>query len=267
MSTTFNSMPRPSLWTGLAIQLRVIGALVLREMHTRYGRDNIGYLWLIAEPLMLGSVIALLHSGAASHDGFNPVAFTVTGYCIFIMFRGIVNRSEGAFESNVPLLYHQQVTMLDVTIARAVLEFAGTFLSFVILLSLIIALGYTTFPPRPLWLILAIGYMFWISLAVSLVIVAGTYENSALEKIVHPFTYFMIPLSGSFYQMVWLPPFYRDILLWVPLPHIFEMARYGMFRGTNLEFVDIVYLTGFCMVTTLIGLLLMNTSRQRIHLS
>jgi capsular polysaccharide transport system permease protein len=266
MSSTSTVPRRPSFWTGLRVQFRVIGALILREMHTRYGRDNIGYLWMIGEPLMLASVIALLHSGSASHDGFNPVAFAVSGYCIFIMFRGIVNRSEGAFEGNVPLLYHHMVTMFDVTVARAVLELAGTFLSFIILLSLIIVLGYATLPPRPLWLLMAVGYMFWVSLSLSLMIVAGTYENTALEKIVHPFTYFMIPLSGSMYQMAWIPQPYRDALLWVPLPHVFEMARYGMFRGTSLEYVDLVYLTGFCSVTTLLGLLMMSTSRRRIHL-
>ncbi|MFD1952420.1 ABC transporter permease [Sphingomonas arantia] len=266
MSTTFTVPPRPSLWAGLAVQIRVIGALILREMHTRYGRDNIGYLWMIAEPLMLGSVIALLHSGSPAHDGVSAVAFTVVGYCIFIMFRGIVNRSEGAFESNVPLLYHHQVTMFDVTIARAILEGAGTFLSFLVLLIIVISLGYVGFPVRPLYLIMAIGYMLWISTALSLMIVAGTYENTALEKLVHPFTYFTIPISASFYQMAWLPKYYRDILGWIPLPHIFEMARYGMFPGMNLEYVDMTYLTGFCMVTTLLGLLLMNTSRERIHL-
>jgi len=255
-----------SLWLAFRIQLRVIGALILRELHTRYGRDNVGYLWLIGEPLMLGSVIALLHSGQAAHDGINPVAFTVLGYCIFIMFRGIVNRSEGAYESNLPLLYHNMVTMFDIAVARALLEQAGTFLSFLILLCVVVALGYTTWPVRPLYLILAIALIFWLSFGISLIVVAATYENTLVEKVVHPFTYFMIPLSGSFYQVAWIPQPYRDALAWVPLPHIFEIARYGMFRGMTLEYADFDYVIGFCLVLTLIGLLMMSTSRRRIHL-
>lgn len=257
---------KPSLWQGFRVQLRVIGALLLRELHTRYGRDNVGYLWLIGEPLMLGSVIALLHTGQAPHDGINPVAFTVIGYCIFIMFRGIVNRSDGAYESNVPLLYHSMVTMFDISVARALLEAAGTFMSFVVLSTIIILLGYTNLPVRPLWLLLGIFYVLWLSMALSLIVVAATYENTLIEKVVHPFTYFMIPISGSFYQVQWVPQPYRDALMWIPLPHMFEIARYGQFPGMNLDYVDIPYITGVCLVLTLIGLLMMSTSRRRIHL-
>jgi capsular polysaccharide transport system permease protein len=123
------SMPAPrrlSLGECLAVQARVIGAVIMRELHTRYGRDNIGYLWLIAEPLMLGTIISALHSGGGHENGINPVAFTVVGYCNFIMFRGIVNRSEGSIHANVPLLYHRMVTVLDITFGRALLEAAGT---------------------------------------------------------------------------------------------------------------------------------------------
>jgi capsular polysaccharide transport system permease protein len=29
----------------------VIGAVMMRELHTRYGRENLGFVWLIVEPL------------------------------------------------------------------------------------------------------------------------------------------------------------------------------------------------------------------------
>ena len=259
--------PSPSFLRSLHVQLRVIGAVIMRELHTRYGRDNIGYLWMIGEPLILGSVIAILHSGQPSHDGLNPVAFTVVGYCIYIIFRGIVNRSEGAFESNIPLLYHSMVTMFDITIARALLEFCGTLLSFLVLLTVVNLLGYAELPVHPLYLMMGIGYVFWISTAISLIVVASTYENAIMEKLVHPFTYFMIPLSGAFYQIGWIPQPYRDYLTWVPLPHMFEIVRYGQFPGMTLEYVDFTYITGFCLLLTMIGLLLMSTSRNRIHLN
>jgi capsular polysaccharide transport system permease protein len=34
------------LWRALDVQRRVIGALIMRELHTRFGRDNIGYAWI-----------------------------------------------------------------------------------------------------------------------------------------------------------------------------------------------------------------------------
>ena len=52
---------RGSFMVALKVQLRVIGALILRELHTRYGRENVGYLWMFLEPMLLASVIGLLH--------------------------------------------------------------------------------------------------------------------------------------------------------------------------------------------------------------
>jgi len=36
-----------SLREGWRIQARVIGALMIRELNTRFGRDNIGFLWIM----------------------------------------------------------------------------------------------------------------------------------------------------------------------------------------------------------------------------
>lgn len=244
----------------------MIGAVIMRELHTRYGRENIGYLWLIAEPLMLGTIISVLHGGG--HDnGINPVAFTVTGYCNFIMFRGIVNRAEGSLQANLPLLYHRMVTVFDITTGRALLEAAGTISAFGILLTFCVALGYTDLPERPIYLAAGIGLIFWFSFALSMIIAGGTHEHSFLERMIHPFTYFMIPLSGAFYMVEWIPEKYRYYLMFNPLPHCFEIIRYGVFRSATLDYVDFEYVTACCAILTLFGLLALRLVKSRIHLS
>jgi len=249
-------------------QGRVVGALMMRELHTRYGRDNIGYLWLLGEPLMLAVVIALLHSGESKSLGeINPVAFSVVGYTIFIMFRGIVNRSEGALESNLPLLYHKMVTVFDITLARALLEAAGTIMAFSVLFALCIVVDYTDFPPEPLYIFLGIMLVFWMSFAISLIITGITYEQRLLGRLVHPLTYFMIPISGAFFLVSWVPRPLRDYLLYNPLPQIFELIRYGAFEGTTLEFVDMPYIISCLMVMTLFGLLAVRAVARRVHLN
>lgn len=256
---------RASLIACLAIQARVIGAIIMRELHTRYGRDNIGYLWLIGEPLMLGSIISILHSGGSDH-GINPAAFTVVGYCNFIMFRGMVGRAEGALHSNLTLLHHRMVTVLDIAIGRALLEAAGTMSAFIILLSFCIGLGLTGQPVRPLYMFIGVGYVFWFSFSLSLIITGGTHERGFAERMVHPFSYFMIPLSGAFYMVSWIPQPYRQYLLYNPFPHMFEMIRYGVFEDTTLEYVDFGYVTAWCAALTFVGLVLMRSVKSRIHI-
>ena len=259
---------RASLSECLAIQARVIGAVIMRELHTRYGRDNIGYLWLIAEPLMLGTIISVLHSGSGSHGGgIHPVAFTVVGYCNFIMFRGIVNRSEGSLHSNLPLLYHRMVTVFDITFGRALLEVAGTISAFAILMVFCVMLDYAAPPERPLYLAAGLGYLFWFSFALSMIIAGGSHDRTLWERMVHPFTYFMIPLSGAFYMVGWIPEKYRYYLLFSPLPHAMEIIRYGVFPSATLEYVDFGYVNAVCAVLTIFGLLAMRSVKSRIHLS
>lgn len=260
--------PRASLGECLAVQARVIGAVIMRELHTRYGRDNIGYLWLIAEPLMLGTIISVLHSGSSGHaGGIHPVAFTVVGYCNFIMFRGIVNRSEGSLHANLPLLYHRMVTVFDITFGRALLEAAGTISAFTILMVFCVMLDYANLPERPLYLAAGIGELFWFSLAISMIIAGGSHERTFWERMVHPFTYFMIPLSGAFYMVGWIPEKYRYYLMFNPLPHIMEVIRYGVFPTATLEYVNFGYVNAACAILTLFGLLALRSVKSRIHLS
>ena len=42
------------------IQKRVISALLMREILTRYGRHNIGFLWLFAEPMIFTVGVTVL---------------------------------------------------------------------------------------------------------------------------------------------------------------------------------------------------------------
>ena len=260
--------PRPSFLRSLGIQGKVIGALLMRELHTRYGRENIGYLWVIGEPLTLAGMIALIHAGQPTHysGDMNPVPFSVMGYCVFIMFRGMFNRAEGALEANSPLLYHKMVTVFDIMFSRGLLEFAGTTMSLVVLTTLLVSIGMADPPARPLWLILGVFYMFSLSFSLSLIVVSITHDNRLLGRMVHPFSYIMMPLSGAFYRVEWVPASYRVYLEWFPLPQIFEMCRYGYFRSADDKYFSVSYLTGCCLVLLYVGLVAIKLVRGRIHM-
>lgn len=264
----FITPPVRTFWDALATQCRVIGALIMRELHTRYGRENVGYLWLIGEPMMLAGVMALLHHTGHNEYGSDVKAlpFTVLGYTTFIQFRGIVNRSEGTIEGNAPLLYHRMVTIFDVATARALLEWCGVFMTYVVLMTLLCATGLTEPPARPLELMEAEIAMFWLSWSQSLIIIGASHENRLVERLVHPYSYFMIPLSGAFFQVEWLPEPYRSMIQWLPMPHIFELARYGQFHSANLRYYDGKYLIGWLIVLTWLGLLSTRMARRRVHL-
>lgn len=257
---------------GFDAQRHVIGALILRELHTRYGRDNIGYLWMLTEPMILAGAVALIHVGSEGTGNIHgsdvrAVPFALIGYCVFIVFRSIVARSETALESNKTLLFHRMVTIFDILLSRALLEFLSTVAALAILLSGAIALGLAAPPARPLVLLAGILLFTWFSFAISMSICAATHFSHAVAKIIHPAVYIAMPLSGAFFLLAWIPEPYRSWIAWSPSVQIFEMVHMGQFASIEDAQFNTVYILGWCFGLTLIGLTALRILRRHVHLS
>jgi capsular polysaccharide transport system permease protein len=268
-SLAYSPPPAASLSRRFRVQCGVIGALIMRELHTRYGRENIGYLWLILEPMMLATAIGLIHSKTSTRygSGIGPVPFSVLGYTMFMMLRSIVTRSEGAIEANGPLFNHRNVTLFDVLCSRALLEAASTILAMAILEGLCMSLGLADPPARPLFLILGMVAMFLLSMGLSMVVAGVTHDNRGIGRLVHPLMYLMMPTSAVFFTMQIIPDPLRYYLGFVPFTHVFELLRYGFFRGAGSDFIDVGYLVSWIAGSWLLGLCLIAVVRKHIHLN
>lgn len=260
--------PSKSILRGIRVQASVIGALVMRELHTRYGRDNVGYIWLILEPMLLAVAIAMIHARAGTHFGpdIKPVPMAVIGYCNFMTLRSIISRAESAVESNVGLLYHRTVSVFDILISRALLDAAGTLLSMLIIMAFLVAVEIANLPARPLIFMAGVVAMFMLSFGLAMLVSAFTHDNRTAGRFVHPITYLMMPLSGVFFTMAAVPSAFRGYLYYVPFVHIFEILRYGWFRTAKYEFIDLNYLATWIMATNFMGMVLISRLRSKIHL-
>ena len=85
---------RTSFARSLRIQLRVIGALLMREIITRYGRANLGFVWLFVEPMIFTLGVTALWAGFGlhKHSALPIVAFGVTGYSSVLLWRNCASR-------------------------------------------------------------------------------------------------------------------------------------------------------------------------------
>lgn len=255
---------------GFRIQGRVIHALLMREMTTRFGRGQLGFLWLVIEPLMLASAIGLIHwagvrGGGHSDRGTIPIfLFYVVGYAPFFAFRAIINRAPSALHANMTLMYHRQVRLTDVMIARNLLEAAAIFG----VLALIIG-GATWFVDRPPYSLptaaAALVIMFAMSNGISMLIAAAAARWELVDRITHPLTYLSLPFSGAFFWLHDLPPSWRESLLWSPQPHIHEMLREGMFGPVTPAYYDPIYMMWWVLGLNLLGLAAIRAVRPRLE--
>ena len=262
--------PKPvgaSLKDSVAIQTRVIGAIMLRELHTRFGRNNIGYLWLVLEPMILSVGISLFHlfTHTSLPFGMEAGPFYASGYITYIVFRNNVNRAAGLIESNKPLLFHKNVTLLDLSIARVLLDLIATFGAMVIVMSAFIVLGLGHIPERPWFIVAGLALMSWLSLGTAMIVSGASEFNPIIERFVHPATYLVLPFTGMFYVLDELPrPAARFAALF-PFTHISDLVRMGLKSDFNSTYTSIPFVISICAVTTLAGLLFLRIARHHMH--
>jgi capsular polysaccharide transport system permease protein len=253
-----------SFLKSLKIQRRVIGAVLLREILTRYGRHNIGFLWLFIEPMLFAVGMTILWTYMRLAKGDIPIAgFALTGYSAIVMWRNTVNRMTNTASSNKGLLYHHQVKILDLAIARLLLEFSGVTTSLVILTIAFSQLGLMALPADPLSAVLGWFYLMWFVSGAGLV---ATYlgEISVLfDRVWHVLMYLTLPFTGAFYMVAWLPPEVQSILLWSPMVNAVEMLRGGYFGSSVQPIYSVEYMCLANSTITLIGLVLVRKVRRR----
>jgi capsular polysaccharide transport system permease protein len=256
-----------SFLRSLAIQRRVMHALMMREVITRFGRDNLGVLWLIGEPMIFTlGVTALWTLAGMNHGSSLPIAaFAITGYSSVLMWRNSVGRSVGALQVNFNLLYHRNVQVLDVFLTRILLEMAGATMSFIVLSAVFIAIGMIE-PPIDLlqvifgWLMLA-----WFGISLSLLVGAGTTYSELVEKFWHPTSYLLFPLSGAAFMVDWLPKAAQDVVLLLPMVHGVEIIREGYFGNVVRTHYDLGYMAMCCLILTFLGLFLVRDAGRRVQ--
>src|ERR1700749_3036633 len=115
---------------------RVLVALLIREILSRYGRSNLPFLGLIFEPLILCVGVMIIWS-FIRHDshGVPLIAFIVSGYMPLTLWRHISSHAVSCIKHNSPLFYHRSVRPLDGLFASGVLEFLGTPMSLIAVLA------------------------------------------------------------------------------------------------------------------------------------
>jgi capsular polysaccharide transport system permease protein len=255
-----------SLVSGWRIQRRVIGALMIRELTTRFGRENIGFLWLMVEPLLFAGLVGFVWrfmKGPEEH-GVSVVAFIASGYIPLTFFRNAVQRSVRIFSVNGSLMYHRQIKVLDFIFVRCLIEAIGAMMAFVLIATILIMLN--EFPmPADLGALIAGWFLYFIfTLALCLILAPLSEVSDVLEKIMPVTTYIMIPFSGAFTMMSWLTPSAQAFLYYSPFVHGMELMRYGIFGDRVTAEWDISVPLAASLVCAVIGLALCRKIRRQL---
>jgi capsular polysaccharide transport system permease protein len=252
----------------LKLHRRIIWALSLREVATRYGRENLGFLWVMGEPLLFCMGVSVMWSviKPTYEHGIRIVPFVVTGYMPLLLMRHILQHGMYAVRVNAPLLYHRQITALHLFFSRSLVETVGVSLAFILVVGLLIPLGLMELPKGEIQLI----YVGWFLLSLMgfgmAMIFGGLFELfEPIERFVAIITYLMVPLSGAFYMVFWLPAQYRGYVMLIPFVDCAEMIRSGFFGDAVQVYYNIPYTAAWAAGFVVVGLIMITFVRSRVH--
>jgi capsular polysaccharide transport system permease protein len=256
-----------SFLRSLSIQWRVIKALLMREVITRFGRENLGVLWLIAEPATFTLGVAALWTAAGLNHGSSLpiISFAITGYSSVLMWRNTASKCNAAVHQNFNLLYHRNVQVIDVFVTRIVLEVAGTTASFALLSMFFVGIDVIAPPVDPLMVVAGWLMMVWFGSSLGLLLGAATTYSELVDRIWHPVSYLLFPLSGAAFMVEWLPTRAQEVVLMLPMVHGVEMIREGFFGDKVRTHYDVAYMALVCLVLTFLGLVLARDAEQRLE--
>ena len=245
----------------------IIWALMLRELATRYGRDNIGFLWVIGEPLLFFSAVLTMWTAIRSpyEHGIRLTPFLMTGYMPTLLMRHMISHTMNCVKANAGLLYHRRISVQHLFFARLALEFLGVTLAFFVVATILSIYGAIQ-PPTQFGLVYA-GWLFlaWVTFGISLILSALGELVEIVDKLVGALTYILVPISGMFFMAAWLPDKYRPIALLVPFLNCIEMIRGGFFGHDVRVYYNAWYVAGWGIGTTFVGLILLSFVRARVE--
>jgi len=239
----------------------------MREVITRFGRKNLGVLWLVGEPMIFTIGVATLWSlGGMTHGSAIPiVAFAVTGYSSVLMWRNSAFRASGAIDQNKQLLFHRQVQIIDVILTRTLLEIGGASASFIVLSLFFMFIGWM---PPPVDLLEVLGgwlMLTWFGASLAVLIGAGTAFSEVVDRLWHPAAYLLFPLSGAAFMVDWMPERVRGFVLLLPMVHGTEILREGWFGNVVQTHYDLGYMSFVCLILSLAGLSLLSAATRRVE--
>ena len=253
----------------MRLQLRVIWALMLRETVTRFGREGLGMLWMIAEPALfvIGVMIIFSFIDSGYPYGISPAEWLAVSYPTLLFWRNGTGRVTGAINVNRALLHHQPIRPMDIIYSRILLEFSSSMAVFLFLFPIFIVAGICHIPSSILTMALGYLLIIWFSFGFVLIMAGLAELSETIEKTSHIILYLMLPFCGVFIPTFMVPEPYRSYLLYWPLIDAVDYFHHGYF-GSGVPSYYHIYYTIFTLIAmTLLGLAITGVAIKRVKSS
>ena len=235
-----------------------MGAVLLQDMRTRFGRTYVSYLIAVAWPL--GHILAIMGGyllvNSFAPVGDDPAVFLATGMLPYILCLYPARQLAYALSQNRQLLNIPVLRPIHLIAARLVLELMTAALVCIIFYATLIASGIDIWPSNlqtaaealcaALYLAIGLGFLN--------VVIVALFGPFALVG----FILIMVGLyvtSGVYLPIRTVPEPTRSIMAYNPLVHLVEWMRSAYFASYDSSEISKTYVIGIASMALLLGLL------------
>jgi len=250
----------------LRVQRRVIFALMLRDVRTRFFGSALGFLIAIGWPLANILILLGIHAVAerAVPYGESAALWFATGLVPFTAFNYMARYTMLGLVLNKPLLGYPLVKPMDILLARAILEILNAGVVVLAMILIYTSLDIPFLPIDPLQALAAMGASMLLGFGFGIIngVIAGFYGFWVTGYGL--FAIIMWIASGVMFVPDAFPPAARYALSFNPALQGVEWMRSAYYDGYGAGVLDKSYMLEFAIAMICFGFFFERAMRGRI---
>lgn len=261
--------PRPrhaaANWSAAsAMHARVVGAVIMRDLQTRFGTGYFGFLLGLLIPLahLTIAIVVTTILGRAAPIGTDVPIFLMTGVLPFIIWLYGHRQIMQTMLQNRPLLHFPGVDVFDLFLARIIVEIITCTLVVLIVISTLSMIGHQIYISNSPGFLMALALSWILGVSTGLIFgILGTMWSLALMigNVLGPL---MWVSSGVLFLPDNLPSRLRDVIVYNPLGQIIDGMRTFYFSEYWSTFYDPLLLGETLLALLAIGMTLVPVIRK-----
>ncbi|KQY79127.1 hypothetical protein ASD52_04765 [Ensifer sp. Root142] len=259
-------LEQESVKTAVARQLNVMHAVILRDIRSRYFNHGLGFLMV---PLMpVAHIVMLLvwykTMNRAAAYGDDLVLFFATGLIPSLTACYVSRYMSVSVLANKNMLGFPAVHLLDIILARSLLEIFGMLLSVAFLLIIIVSLGTDPFPgdTANAGLAMVSAILIGVGVGINVSVITAIYPFFA--TIYALFTALIYITSGGPIFLHTYPEQVINIATYNPVFHAVEWMRSSYYTGYSTQYLSKGYVIGWGIGSVALGLLMERLLRPQV---
>lgn len=255
---------RDSVWQ---VQFRVIRALMLRDLRTRFFGHGLGYIIAVLWPLTHMAVLLSLYyiMGRVAPYGESPLQYFAIALVPAISFLYVSRQLMNSVKANRPLMTFPIVKFVDLVLARGLIEAMCVCCVALLMASILFVLNVPIAPDDVVQASCAFGATLLLGFGI------GTLNGVIVLKLPGwSIAYLLISIvmyvtSGVVFLPESMPEQAKWYLSWNPLLHCIEWIRQSFFSAYTSTILDKTYVFGIGIGCLFIGLLAERLLRQFLY--